>query len=971
MICSGIYKKQYWWIFVSSLWIGLASGEAWAGAPTDLTHYTEYIEQNGTLTYWTEDAESYVRHTLPNEWFPSWSSETLKAGAIIIRSGAYWRINRSILNSPASNANCYRGSNPYFSWYVRAPNSRNPHDGLIAPREEYNPYVTDPRTDAAVSATGGIHAERVNTPSGRPDAFVPLLYVDTQQNRTHDWEGDWLSKIRYTYTGSGASGAPFNPNEDCSQVDSQAESDPIYVGNDDTKGMLEIKATLNGSVWSGPISFSASGTTSFTGSQTGMYPNLPSGGYTVLYLSGGPSEASLTSLVPPASQLLRSRDVAAWTFNFTSGGGPFCSAGFRGRVEKALATACGGSLSVSVTGTGIGRVLSNPVGIDCPGDCAESFVAGAQVLLSASPSTGSIFSGWTGDPDCVDGSVTMNGNHSCTATFTATSAAYMLAVSTLGSGAVSSIDGSINCGGTCTHTYVAGATVTLTALPASGWSFSSWSGNCLGGPVAQVAMSGNRSCTANFVQAPGSAPETTTGSATNVNATNAVLSGTINPHGLSTTGFFEYGPDPGLGFSSPPQGVGVGNSFEPFSANVSGLACATAYRFRAVGVNAGGDYRASIGTFTTAGCPPTPCFALTLMHNGDGGLPIASPTSSSGCPYGQYHAGEHISLTALAGPGNIVTGWGGTDNNSSSATANTTTMPSFNWVVVVDYQHICYHLSLGYTGNGSTPVTTNPVAFCPPDYFPWGYEVGVNGASPSTGWQIGGWSGTEYDYVQLDHNNILMPQWNATALVQYIPLQYPLTVEKLGNGSGTVTSDVPGINCGTACSTTYPYGTTVTLSAIPDSGSTFLGFSGGACNGGVPSMMAYTVCSAVFGLAPNPASSFYTLMPCRVIDTRTGNFPLGAMSGVTVPVTGRCGVPGTTKAVAINVTAVGPSAAGFLSVYPAVGVPPSTWTVAFKAGATRAASTIVGLSPSGTLTTYNSMTAGQTNFLIDVTGYFQ
>ena len=57
-----------------------------------------------------------------------------------------------------------------------------------------------------------------------------------------------------------------------------------------------------------------------------------------------------------------------------------------------------------------------------------------------------------------------------------------------------------------------------------------------------------------------------------------------------------------------------------------------------------------------------------------------------------------------------------------------------------------------------------------------------------------------------------------------------LTVSKLGTGNGTVISDLPGINCGTTCSGSFNPETVVTLTAAPDSGSVFAGWSG-ACSG--------------------------------------------------------------------------------------------------------------------------------------------
>jgi probable HAF family extracellular repeat protein len=56
-----------------------------------------------------------------------------------------------------------------------------------------------------------------------------------------------------------------------------------------------------------------------------------------------------------------------------------------------------------------------------------------------------------------------------------------------------------------------------------------------------------------------------------------------------------------------------------------------------------------------------------------------------------------------------------------------------------------------------------------------------------------------------------------------------LTVADSGTGSGTVTSTPSGISCGTTCSASYSSGTSVTLTATPNSGSTFTGWSG-ACS---------------------------------------------------------------------------------------------------------------------------------------------
>lgn len=83
---------------------------------------------------------------------------------------------------------------------------------------------------------------------------------------------------------------------------------------------------------------------------------------------------------------------------------------------------------------------------------------------------------------------------------------------------------------------------------------------------------------------------------------------------------------------------------------------------------------------------------------------------------------------------------------------------------------------------------------------------------------------------------------------------FPLTVTKVGNGHGQVTSDVPGIACGATCSADFLIDTPVTLTATPNSDSTFLGWEGDCAGAGTcqVTMSAAHSVTARFALTNRP-----------------------------------------------------------------------------------------------------------------------
>jgi len=140
------------------------------------------------------------------------------------------------------------------------------------------------------------------------------------------------------------------------------------------------------------------------------------------YLGGTSDDWANALAIAPSGDVYVAGSTTSTNFPKTSGGAQENYGGgtfdaFVARLTADLAASF--TLSISPTPTG-GNVTSSPAGINCGSSgstCSASFPSGITVTLMATPDTGYIFVGWGGDPDCADGSVTMNGDKTCTATF--------------------------------------------------------------------------------------------------------------------------------------------------------------------------------------------------------------------------------------------------------------------------------------------------------------------------------------------------------------------------------------------------------------------------------------------------------------------------------------------------------------------------------------------------------------------------
>ncbi len=157
-------------------------------------------------------------------------------------------------------------------------------------------------------------------------------------------------------------------------------------------------------------------------------------------------------------------------------------------------------LAVSVSGSG--RVSSAPAGISCPPTCSASFETDSQVTLTATPTPGWTFAGWSGACSGTGACAMQMANpRTVTATFAPPDTAYALVVSSSGGTVVSDIE-NIVCPSVCTASYGSGVVVTLTSQSPG----VAWGGACTGGsPTCVVTMDGPKTVTASFAATPLSA----------------------------------------------------------------------------------------------------------------------------------------------------------------------------------------------------------------------------------------------------------------------------------------------------------------------------------------------------------------------------------------------------------------------------------------------------------------------------------
>jgi endoglucanase len=167
-----------------------------------------------------------------------------------------------------------------------------------------------------------------------------------------------------------------------------------------------------------------------------------------------------------------------------------------------------------------------------------------------------------------------------------------------------------------------------------------------------------------------------------------------------------------------------------------------------------------------------------------------------------------------------------------------------------------FALSVTKSGSGSGTVASSPSGINCGSSCSASYNSGTSvtlTATAASGSTFGGWSGA-CSGTATSCTVSMTAARAVTASFNNSSVNYTLSVTKAGSGTGTVTSNTGGINCGSTCSASYASGTSVTLTAAAGSGASFAGWSG-ACSGTSTCTVSMTQARAVTATF-NSASTF-------------------------------------------------------------------------------------------------------------------
>lgn len=156
-------------------------------------------------------------------------------------------------------------------------------------------------------------------------------------------------------------------------------------------------------------------------------------------------------------------------------------------------------LDVASSGAGSGTVSGD--GIACGTNCYEIVSRGQVITLIAVAAAGSTFAGWSGcdTPNGATCTMSLDATKTVVAFFELFASPSTLTVTRSGSGSGTVTGSGITCGNDCSETVANGLSITLTAVPAGGATFTGWSGcDAPSGAECTMSMTASKTVTALF-----------------------------------------------------------------------------------------------------------------------------------------------------------------------------------------------------------------------------------------------------------------------------------------------------------------------------------------------------------------------------------------------------------------------------------------------------------------------------------------
>ena len=476
---------------------------------------------------------------------------------------------------------------------------------------------------------------------------------------------------------------------------------------------------------------------------------------------------------------------------------------------------------LTVDNPGGGTVTSAPAGINCGSMCSTRLAAGTQVDLSATPAAGAVFLGWSGACSGTGACrVSLNPDQLVSARF---GWPVTTSVSGLGSGSVTSAPAGLTCPGTCSLNVAHGTALTLTAAPATHASFGGWSGACTGAGPCMLTVTAPLSADARFdrVSYPLDVTVTGGGGGTVTSSPSGINCGATCSASFTALTMVSLTPNaaPGATFRAWAGCDSVVGSTCNVTMNAAKNVTATfAFPLSVTVVGGGG------GTVTGPGisCPGD------CSESADNGTTLtltATPNAAIGATFGQWSGCDSIDaqnrcVVTATGARNVsvrfrvtlaVNVTSGTTPAGSGTLSGTFTPPGGS-------------MTLG-CGGGCTvdygtlvQLSATPNAFS--QFVSWTSCASPSGTTCTMSMNASSSVAARFDVV-----------YHAVSVSSAAPGMYPPTA---AGGGLIVSSSTPGppyntsqLNCaaGSSCSVSFARSSSVVLTAVADSTSTFSGWT--------------------------------------------------------------------------------------------------------------------------------------------------